>query len=99
MGIFGALSTAVTGLRAQAFSLENISGNISNSQTVGFKRIGLLHEEGAKGVLESVQALVAKSPGMGLLVRATYPAGTARSTAAASNSGVRFNRIASPSRQ
>jgi flagellar hook protein FlgE len=39
MGIYGALSTAVTGLRAQSFSLENISGNIANSQTVGFKRI------------------------------------------------------------
>ncbi|RUT33140.1 flagellar hook-basal body complex protein [Arsenicitalea aurantiaca] len=39
MGIYGALSTAVTGLRAQAFALENISGNIANSQTTGFKRI------------------------------------------------------------
>lgn len=39
MGIYAALSTAVTGLRAQAFSLENISGNIANSQTTGFKRI------------------------------------------------------------
>ena len=39
MGIYGALSTAVSGLRAQAFSLENISGNIANSQTTGFKRI------------------------------------------------------------
>ncbi|WP_417309581.1 flagellar hook protein FlgE [Devosia sp.] len=39
MGIYGALSTAVTGLTAQSFSLENISGNISNSQTIGFKRI------------------------------------------------------------
>jgi flagellar hook protein FlgE len=39
MGIYGALSTAVTGLRAQAFSLENISGNIANSQTTGYKRI------------------------------------------------------------
>jgi flagellar hook protein FlgE len=39
MGIYGALSTAVTGLRAQSYSLENISGNIANSQTVGFKRI------------------------------------------------------------
>jgi flagellar hook protein FlgE len=39
MGIYGALSTAVTGLRAQSFSLENISGNIANSQTTGFKRI------------------------------------------------------------
>lgn len=39
MGIYGALSTAVTGLRAQSFALENISGNIANSQTSGFKRI------------------------------------------------------------
>ncbi|WP_374620199.1 flagellar hook protein FlgE [Devosia sp.] len=38
MGIYGALSTAVTGLRAQSFALENISGNIANSQTTGFKR-------------------------------------------------------------
>jgi flagellar hook protein FlgE len=39
MGIYGALSSAVTGLRAQAHSLENISGNIANSQTTGYKRI------------------------------------------------------------
>ncbi|MDI1346110.1 MAG: flagellar hook-basal body complex protein [Pseudolabrys sp.] len=38
MGIFGALTTAVSGMRAQAFALENISGNIANSQTTGFKR-------------------------------------------------------------
>ncbi|MEA2875928.1 MAG: flagellar hook protein FlgE, partial [Hyphomicrobiales bacterium] len=39
MGIFGALTTAVTGLRAQSFALENISGNIANSQTTAFKRV------------------------------------------------------------
>jgi len=39
MGIFGALSSAVAGLRAQSFALENISGNIANSQTIGFKRV------------------------------------------------------------
>ncbi|HEU0216812.1 MAG TPA: flagellar hook-basal body complex protein, partial [Stellaceae bacterium] len=39
MGIFGALTTAVTGMRAQAYALENISGNIANSQTTAFKRI------------------------------------------------------------
>jgi flagellar hook protein FlgE len=38
MGIFGALTTAVGGLRAQSFALENISGNIANSQTTSFKR-------------------------------------------------------------
>jgi flagellar hook protein FlgE len=39
MGIFGAMTTAVGGLQAQAFALENISGNIANSQTTGFKRV------------------------------------------------------------
>ena len=39
MGIFGALNTAVTGMRAQSYALENVSGNIANSQTTAFKRI------------------------------------------------------------
>jgi flagellar hook protein FlgE len=39
MGIYGALSSAVSGLRAQSHALENISGNIANSQTTGYKRI------------------------------------------------------------
>lgn len=38
MGIYGALATAVSGLKAQSFALEHISGNIANSQTIGFKR-------------------------------------------------------------
>lgn len=38
MGIFGALTTAVTGLRAQSYALERISDNIANSQTTGYKR-------------------------------------------------------------
>jgi flagellar hook protein FlgE len=39
MGIFGALTAAVSGLRAQSYALENISGNIANSQTTAFKRV------------------------------------------------------------
>lgn len=39
MGIYGALQTAVSGLRAQSHAMENISGNIANSQTTGYKRI------------------------------------------------------------
>jgi flagellar hook protein FlgE len=39
MGIFGALNTAVTGMKAQSYALENVSGNIANSQTTAFKRI------------------------------------------------------------
>jgi flagellar hook protein FlgE len=39
MGIFGALTTSVAGLKSEAYALENISGNIANSQTTAFKRI------------------------------------------------------------
>ncbi|MDJ1158470.1 flagellar hook protein FlgE [Chelatococcus sp. SYSU_G07232] len=39
MGVFGAMLTAVSGLRSQSYALENISGNIANSQTTGFKRV------------------------------------------------------------
>ena len=37
MGIFDALTTSVAGLQAQSFALQNISGNIANSQTTAFK--------------------------------------------------------------
>jgi flagellar hook protein FlgE len=39
MGIFGAMTTAVSGLKAQSYAMENISGNIANSRTTGFKRV------------------------------------------------------------
>jgi flagellar hook protein FlgE len=38
MGVFDALNTSVAGLQAQSFALQNISGNIANAQTTGFKR-------------------------------------------------------------
>ncbi len=38
MGIFGAMTTAITGLRSQSTALEHISNNIANSQTIGYKR-------------------------------------------------------------
>jgi flagellar hook protein FlgE len=37
MGIFDALTSAVSGLQSQSFALQNISGNIANSQTTGYK--------------------------------------------------------------
>ncbi len=40
MGIFDALNTSVAGMQAQSFALQNISGNIANAQTTGFKGIG-----------------------------------------------------------
>jgi len=39
MGIYGAINAAISGLSAQSRALENISGNVANSQTVGFKRL------------------------------------------------------------
>jgi flagellar hook protein FlgE len=45
MGVFGALNTAVGGMRAQSYALENISGNIANSQTTAFKRVDTSFED------------------------------------------------------
>ncbi len=45
MGIFDALNTAVAGLQAESFALQNISGNIANSSTIGYKGIGTSFED------------------------------------------------------
>jgi flagellar hook protein FlgE len=45
MGIFDALNTAVGGLQAQSFALQNISGNIANASTVGYKGIDTTFED------------------------------------------------------
>ena len=37
MSLFGAMSTAISGLDAQAAAFSNISDNMANSQTVGYK--------------------------------------------------------------
>jgi flagellar hook protein FlgE len=39
MGLFDALTSAVSGLQAQSFAMQNISGNIANSQTIAYKGI------------------------------------------------------------
>src|SRR5229473_3334932 len=45
MGIFDALNTAVGGLQAQSFALQNISGNIANASTTGYKGIETSFED------------------------------------------------------
>src|SRR6202040_3529195 len=45
MGIFDALNPSVGGLQAQSFALQNISGNIANASTVGYKGIGTSFED------------------------------------------------------
>jgi len=39
MSLFGAMNTAISGLTAQSSAFGNISDNVANSQTVGFKRV------------------------------------------------------------
>ncbi len=63
MGIFDALTSAVAGLQAQSFALQNISGNIANSETTGFKETdssfqdlvsqAALNEQTSGGVISS----------------------------------------------
>jgi flagellar hook protein FlgE len=45
MGIFDALNTSVGGLQAQSFALQNISGNIANASTTGYKGINTTFED------------------------------------------------------
>jgi flagellar hook protein FlgE len=45
MGIFDALNTSVGGLQAQSFALQNISGNIANTSTIGYKGINTTFED------------------------------------------------------
>ncbi len=39
MSLLGAMSTAISGLDAQSAAFTNISDNVANSQTVGFKGV------------------------------------------------------------
>jgi flagellar hook protein FlgE len=39
MSLFGAMNTAISGLTAQSNAFGNISDNVANSQTVGYKRV------------------------------------------------------------
>jgi flagellar hook protein FlgE len=39
MSLFGAMSTAISGINAQSGAFSNISDNVANSETVGFKRV------------------------------------------------------------
>jgi len=45
MGLFDALTSAVSGLQAQAFAMQNISGNIANSQTIAYKGVDTSFED------------------------------------------------------
>ena len=57
MGLFGAMTSAVSGLQAQAFAMQNISGNIANSQTIAYKGINTSFEELIPGVSVAIAAI------------------------------------------
>ena len=64
MGIFDALTTAVGGMRSQGFALQNISGNIANSQTTAYKRTDTSFEDlilGAYSKFQTAGNVVANS--------------------------------------
>jgi len=45
MSIFGAMNTAVSGLNSQSQAFGNISDNVANSQTVGYKQVDTNFED------------------------------------------------------
>jgi flagellar hook protein FlgE len=45
MGLFDSMTTAVSGLQAQSYAMQNISGNIANSQTIAYKGINTSFED------------------------------------------------------
>jgi flagellar hook protein FlgE len=65
VGAFDSLSAATSGLLAQSFALQNISGNVANSQTTAFKTVGTnfqdLMDAQMHGVSGGVQAASTES--------------------------------------
>jgi flagellar hook protein FlgE len=57
MSLFGAMNTAISGLNSQSAAFSNISENVANSQTVGFKRVDTAFED----ILTQSTALVNES--------------------------------------
>ena len=96
MSLFGALTTADAGLTAQQAWIGNISQNVANSQTVGYKAVGTSFDE---LVTESNQNF--NSPG-GVIASPVYQnnvAGTLAASSTATNlaiSGSGFFAVAQP---
>lgn len=61
MSLFGSMTTAISGLNAQSHALSNISGNVANSQTTGFKRLDTTFADMVvkSGRLDSVSGVIA----------------------------------------
>ncbi len=64
MSIFGAMNSAISGLSAQSAAFTNISDNIANSQTVGYKEVGTAFSDylTASNATENQSGTVATTP-------------------------------------
>ncbi|MFT8565048.1 MAG: flagellar hook-basal body complex protein, partial [Acetobacter orientalis] len=51
MSVFNAISTAVSGINAQSTAFSNLSNNIANSQTVGYKADSTAFQDFVSGQL------------------------------------------------
>lgn len=96
MSLFGALTTADAGLSAQQAAIGNISQNVANSQTIGYKGIGTSFEELVTNSNQNYNA-----PG-GVIASPVYQnniSGTLASSQTATNlavSGAGFFAVAAP---
>ncbi|WP_237152538.1 flagellar hook protein FlgE [Oryzibacter oryziterrae] len=59
MGILSAMNNSVGGIAAQSFALENISGNIANSQTTAYKRTDTSFSDLVQSSTSNVQRMTA----------------------------------------
>ncbi len=88
MGIFDALTTSVAGLQAQAFALQNISGNVANSETTAYKETDTSFEDMVSAAAahdETSSGVVANS------VSTNTVAGTIQSTSVSTDMAIQGN--------
>ncbi|MCJ2069775.1 flagellar hook-basal body complex protein [Methylobacterium sp. J-030] len=85
MSLFDALSNSISGASAQSFALNNISGNIANTQTAGFKTT----ETSFADMLAQTEAGTQPAGGVGSSTRDTLGLqGTMQSTGVSTNLGI-----------
>jgi flagellar hook protein FlgE len=87
MGVFEAMTNAVGGLQAQAYALQNISGNIANSGTSGYKAVDtafqdLLTSTGVSAASQTSGSTLARS------VTTTTAQGSVSSTSVSTNMAI-----------
>lgn len=88
MSIFAALSNSISGASAQSFALNNISGNIANTQTAGFKTT----ETHFADMLAQTEAGTQPAGGVASNTRDTLGIqGTLQSTGVTTNLGISGN--------